>query len=114
VRAEPRPELLPDLAVGEGDVFYDRATDRLKVIVHNIGAAAARDVQVRFETPDGQLLREQTIARLEAPLDLQPRTAVAYLPQPTLLPVERVIVRIDPEGKIDEITRENNAAVWRR
>jgi hypothetical protein len=114
VQPEPRPELLPDLAVGRGDAWYDKATDRLKVVVHNIGSAAARDVKVRFETPDGQLLREQTVPRLEAPLDLHPKTAVAYLPQPTLLPVEHVVVRIDPEGEIDEITRENNTITWRR
>ncbi len=64
--------------------------------------------------PDGQLLGERVIPLLEAPLDLRPRTAVVHLPQPTLLPVEHIVVRIDPDGKVDEITRENNVITWRR
>jgi hypothetical protein len=113
-QARPRPELLPDLALGDGDVFYDQATDRLKVVVHNLGSAAARDVVVRFEDPQGHLLAERIIGRLDAPLDLRPKTAVVWLPQPTLHPVPRIVVRIDPEGKVEEITRENNRGAWQR
>jgi hypothetical protein len=109
-----RPELLPDLAVGDGDIFYDKATDRLKVVVHNIGSAAAENVLVRFEASDGRLLGERVIARLEAPLDLKPKTAVVWLPQPTLHPVGSITVRIDPAGKIVEITKENNVITWVR
>jgi hypothetical protein len=36
------------------------------------------------------------------------------MPQPTLHPVERVVVRIDPEEKLEEITRENNGIIWKR
>lgn len=113
-QSQPRPELLPDLAVGDGDIYYDKATDRLKVVIHNIGSAAAKDVVVRFEGPDGQLLGQRVLARLEAPLDLHPKTAVVWLSQPTLHPVSRIIVRIDPEGKVEEITRENNTVSWVR
>jgi Concanavalin A-like lectin/glucanases superfamily len=112
LKARPHPELLPDLAVGDGDIYYDKATDRLKVVVHNIGAAAAKDVTVRFEGPEGKVLLERTIARLDAPLDLRPKTAVVWMPQPLLHPVDRISVRIDPEGRIDEITRENNSIAW--
>jgi hypothetical protein len=111
-QARPRPELLPDLAVGDVDVFYDKATDRLKVVVHNIGSAAAENVVVRFEAPDGQLLGERVITRLEAPLDLQPKTATVWLSQPTLHPVARVVVRVDPAGRLEEITKENNVIAW--
>lgn len=112
LQARPRPEFLPDLAVGDGDIYYDKATDRLKVVVHNIGAAAAKDVSVRFEDPAGNLLLQRTIAQLDAPLDLQPKTAVVWMPQPLLHPVERIVVRIDPDGRVEEITRENNAITW--
>jgi hypothetical protein len=84
------------------------------VIVHNIGSAAAENVAVRFEGPDGNLLGERVIARLEGPLDLKPKTAVVWLPQPTLHPVGRIVVRIDPQGRVEEITRENNRSVWRK
>jgi hypothetical protein len=114
VEARPRPELLPDVAVGQGDVYYDKATDRLKVVVHNLGAAAARDVVVRFEDPDGQVLAERVIPLLEAPLDLQPKTAVVWLPQPLLHPAAHITVRVDPDGRLEEITRANNQVTWRR
>jgi hypothetical protein len=112
LQAQPRPELLPDLAVGDGDIFYDKATDRLKVVVHNIGAAVAKDVMVRFEDPDGNLLLQKTIPQLDAPLDLKPKTAVVWMPQPTLHPVARIIVVVDPEGRVEEITKENNRIAW--
>ncbi len=113
-QARPRPELLPDLAVGAGDVFYDKATDRLKVVVHNIGSAAAENVVVRFEASDGKLLAERVIARLEAPLDLRPKTAVVWLAQPLLHPTAGITVRLDSEGRVDEITRANNRVTWQR
>jgi hypothetical protein len=111
-QVEARP--LPDLAVGQGDVFYDRATDRLKVVVHNIGSGAAKDVVVRFEDSEGKVLAERVIPLLEAPLDLRPRTAVVWLSQPLLHPVADIIVRVDPEGRCEEITRANNQVTWRR
>jgi hypothetical protein len=114
LRARPRPELLPDLAVGDGDIYYDKATDRLKVVVHNLGAAAAKDITVSFTDPEGNLLLQRTIARLDAPLDLRPKTATVWMPQPLLHPVNQIIVRIDPDGRIEEITRENNRLAWVR
>jgi hypothetical protein len=110
----PRRERLPDLAVGKNDAFYDVATDRLKVVVHNLGAEPARGVTVRFEDPTGALLAQREIPLLEAPLDLEPKTAVVWLPQPLLLPHDRIVVRVDPDGAIDEITDENNRIVWER
>jgi hypothetical protein len=84
------------------------------VIVHNLGAAAARDVVVHFETDDGTLLARRTIPQLDAPLDLIPQSAVVWMPNPTLLPLARIVVRIDPQQKIEEITRENNEIAWIR
>ena len=101
-------------AVQTRDIFYDKATDRLKVVVHNIGSAPAKNVTVRFEDPDGTLLIQRTIAHLDAPLDLQPKTAVVWMPQPTLLPVNRIVVRIDPDNQVEEITKENNRIAWER
>lgn len=114
IKAIPRPELLADLAIGDGDIFYDKATDRLKVVVHNIGAAPAKDVMVRFENADGQLLGERAIPLLEAPVDLKPKTTTVWLPQPTLHATERIVIRVDHANKVDEITKENNVRAWVR
>jgi hypothetical protein len=108
----PTPELLPDLAIGDGDLFYDKATDRLNVVVHNIGSSAAETVVVRFEDPAGHILADRTIPRLEAPLDLQPKTATVWLGQPLLHPVARITVRVDPEHRLEEITDGNNTGHW--
>jgi hypothetical protein len=103
---------LPDPAVGDGDLFYDKATDRLKVVVHNIGSSAAESVVVRFEVPAGHVLAERTISRLDAPLDLQPKTATVWLGQPLMHPVAGITVRIDPEHRLQEITDSNNTGRW--
>lgn len=112
-QAQPRPELLPDLAIGPNDVFYDKATDRLKVVVHNIGAATAKNVAVHFEGPSGNLLARRIIPHLDAPLDLYPKTAVVWLPQPLLHRLEHIQVRVDPDDRIEEITEDNNQVLWR-
>jgi hypothetical protein len=112
LKAQPRPAGLADLAVGDGDVYYDKATDRLKVVVHNIGAAAAEPFTVRFEDAAGRLLADRPMSRIDAPLDLVPKTATAWLPQPTLHPTTHIVVRVDHHGQVPEITEENNLAVW--
>ena len=61
---------------------------------------SAKDITVRFRDPTGKLLLERTIAQLDAPLDLRPKTAVVWMPQPLLHPVDRIIVHIDPGGRI--------------
>jgi hypothetical protein len=114
LEVRPRPELLPDLAVGDGDLFYDKPTDRLKVVVHNIGSSAAESVLIRFEDPAGNVLADRTIARLDAPLDLQPKTETVWLGQPLMHPVAGINVRIDPEHQLQEITVENNTGHWSR
>jgi hypothetical protein len=114
LKPRPRSELLPDLAVGAGDVFYDKATDRLKVIVHNIGAAAAKNVTVRFEDAAGKLLAKRVIPTLAAPLDLEPKTAIVWMPQPLILPIGQIVVHVDAENAIEEISEENNRVVWER
>jgi hypothetical protein len=111
--SRPVPERLSDIAVGDGDLFYDKATDRLKDVVHNIGSAAAESVLVRFEDPAGHLLADRTIPRLDAPLDLQPKTTTVWLGQPLMHPVAGITVRIDPEHRLEEITDENNTGHWR-
>lgn len=112
--AQSRPELLPDLAVGKGDIYYDKATDRLKVVLHNIGAAAAKDIIVHFEDPAGNVLARRVIPMLDAPLDLRPKTAIVWLPQPLLHRVAYIQVRVDPDDRIAEITEENNRVMWRK
>lgn len=114
LEAMPRPTRLPDLAVSDAQVAYDVATDRLKLVVHNLGAAPAKDVLVRFEDPAGNVLGERRIERLDPPHDLKPRPHTVWLGQPTMHRVDRIIARVDPDRRIEQITRENNTAVWHR
>jgi hypothetical protein len=66
-------------------------------------------VVARFDYPAGNVMADRTIPRLDAPLDLEPKTAMVWLGQPLLHPVAGITVRIDPEHRVQEIAKANNA-----
>jgi len=99
---------VPDLAAGE--LTYDRSADRGTLVVHNLGAAAAPSFTLQVENEKRFVLLKKQINGLPAPLDLTPkRQRIEFS---GLRPgASRVLMfRIDPEGKIEEATRENNLA----
>jgi hypothetical protein len=66
---------LPDPAIGLEDVKVEYASGHLQVTVHNIGTQPASNVMVRVtDTFGGRIIAEQLIPRIEAPLDLKPRS----------------------------------------
>jgi hypothetical protein len=96
----------PDLAISREDVIV-RETG-ITCTVHNIGSAPAHGIAVALVDGQGKQLAEQTIARLDAPLDLIPRTAAVTFPSRA----GAAGVVIDPADAIPEITEGNNAAGW--
>ena len=95
----------PDLAVSPDDVSW---TDdgRLKVVVHNIGNSRAQRVVVHLTDGSGKRLAEATIPRIEAPLDLEPRTGSV-----TFDSVRRsrpVTIVLDPTDVVAELNEGNN------
>jgi hypothetical protein len=91
-----------DVAISADDVGRDGAN--LKVTVHNIGAVAAENVVVAVQDAHGKVLASTVIPRLEAPLDLMPKTAEVSLPASA----DAATVVLDPQHKLTEITEANN------
>jgi len=100
-----------DLAVAPRDVGFARG--QLTVRVHNVGAASATDVSVTaYEGTDtsGTVIGTGTIAALEAPTDLVPRSAEITLAHtPGALPAAVTVV-IDQQAEITH--RNNTATAW--
>lgn len=72
------PALAPDLAISGRDISItpsaiNKEEGLIQYTIHNIGSMAARNVRVELRIND-QTVDQQTIALLEAPLDLKPRT----------------------------------------
>jgi hypothetical protein len=90
-----------DLAMSAEDIVNNGKT--LKITVHNIGSKAAKKIVVAAVDASGKVLAKSSIASLEAPLDLMPRTATVELPAAN---AGKIV--LDPDLAIPEITRLNN------
>ncbi len=93
----------PDLAIDPGDVTREGNT--LTVTVHNIGGSAAPASVLQVLGEAGEIATAQVPA-LEAPFDLQPKTATVRIDLPA--GAQPAIVLLDSEGAIAEITEANN------
>ncbi|MFQ5808143.1 MAG: LamG-like jellyroll fold domain-containing protein [Armatimonadota bacterium] len=108
-QAAPRPTARPDLAVCPDDIQTDPNAGHANVVLHNIGLAPAEDVLIRLvDATTGEALVEQTIPRLEAPLDLEPRFARLQFVNVDTAPHGRVRVLVDPENNVAERDERNN------
>ena len=95
----------PDLAIDGEDVIVGDSCIRVRV--HNVGAVASDITTVVLKAPDGTVLRSSQIPPLPAPVDLYPK--VVEVPLWTRgIDLDGCTIEIDPEGKLEEITRENN------
>lgn len=97
-----RPTALPDLAIDARDVR--RESDRLHVVIHNIGGCAAPPFDVMLRDATGELDRAQ-VAGLPAISNLQPVTLELDLPAPSSQTFE---ILIDPDNHLAEISKQNN------
>ena len=97
-------EYLPDAGISARDVVVDG--DSVRVTVHNIGTVDVENLTVALY--DGETaLGRRVIQNLEAPLDLLPRTKQVAFSIGSDMP-DVVTVVLDPEEKLEEITRVNN------
>lgn len=96
----------PDLGVSEDDIrIYDHG---INVRIHSLGAVDSPEVYVVLKDADGNVLKKAVLPSLPAPTDLWPkyRDVIFYLHHVESL--KGCYVEIDPEHKIQEITRANN------
>ena len=98
---------VPDLAVGQ--LTYDRATDHGTLVVHNLGSAPAPAFTLQIENEKRAVLFKKQFEGLPAPLDLSPKQQTVEISGLKPGASQVLIFRIDPESKIEEVTRENNS-----
>ena len=118
IRGAPtRTKHLPDLGISDEDVFW-LSEREFAVRVHNIGSKAARNVRVSVSSLGGEeegKVGEAVISHLNAPLSLDPQTkVVSFVIEPDLRE-HMLLVAIDPDDEIYEITERNNVlefAAW--
>jgi hypothetical protein len=96
----------PDLGIEPGDVT--RRDGTLLVQVHSLGAVPSLEAAMVCKDRSGRVVASATIPSLEAPFDLRPRTVEVILRLPANTDVTGGTVEIDPEQKLEEITRRNN------
>jgi len=113
IEVKPRDGLLPDLAFAEGIWFSDEhpnegLTINICVVVENIGEDGANDIDVRFtDIFQGQwnLIGTKVISQL-GPGD-SAEVCQEWVAQPA--GQHNILVKIDPENKIQESNEQNNA-----
>ena len=81
----------------------------VRVRVHNLGSAPSPATAVVFHNRAGEIIATGRLGTLPAPVDLHPRTADVSITLPPDADATGGVVEIDPDHRIEEITRVNNA-----
>lgn len=98
----------PDLAIEKEDIIVKDSC--IRVMVHNIGGRDSVLTTLALKDPKGNVLRSSQIPPIPAPSDLYPKTM--EIPLWTRgINLEGCFIELDPEQRMNEITRNNNI-VW--
>jgi hypothetical protein len=104
----------PDAAIGPEDVTMEPTSGLLNVKVHNVGIRPVDQIVVQVRDMEtGTVLGEQTIPHLDAPLDLKARVEAVEFPNLDAQARRGVEVIIDPQNKLEDLTRLNNRVLHR-
>jgi Concanavalin A-like lectin/glucanases superfamily len=96
-----------DLGIDREDVSVDR--QMVTVRVHNVGSISISGFRVAVVDRNGAVLGVADVGALEAPLDLQAKTAQAEIHFKAGQSLDGCSVILDPENRLVEITRVNNS-----
>ncbi len=99
----------PELGIGRDDVKLTNGN--VQVTVHNLGSVQSPAAVVALVDTAGTVLARAAVPAIAAPVDLKPRTARVSLKIPGRTALEGCRVVIDPERKMEEITRDNNEKI---
>jgi hypothetical protein len=103
---------LPDPAICGEDVVLEYG-DHLHLTVHNLGARPVDNLRVRLrDGHTGKVVGETTLKHLDAPLDLQPRTALLEVSNLNAVTRGTIIIELDPEQQHPDFNRHNNRVVF--
>jgi hypothetical protein len=105
IEARQPIHLRPDLAISARELQLDDGT--VSGRVHNIGSVDVDEVVVGVVDAEGQVLERCVCGGLQAPRDLWPKTVSFALALPGPVEAGWEIV-VDPEGRLDEIDKDNN------
>ena len=96
----------PDLGVGENDIqVFDHG---INVRIHSLGAVSTPEVEVVLKNRDGKVLKSALLPSLEAPTDMLPRSREVIFYLHHITDLKGCYVEIDPENRLQEITKANN------
>jgi hypothetical protein len=96
----------PDLGIDPSDVVVHGR--EVLVRVHSLGSIPSPESSVVFRDRTGRIVAVDRVPPLPAPLDLMPKTVNVRLCLPDGLGAEGGSVEIDPDNRLEEITKLNN------
>jgi hypothetical protein len=107
VREKPLEDirLRADLALSPLELKVDGGA--VTAVAHNIGSAAADEVEVALVDPAGKVRDRKKLGPLAAPTDLAPKRVEFRLQGVPRDPAGWAVV-IDPDGRVSEIFEGNN------
>ncbi|MDP2984874.1 MAG: hypothetical protein Q8O92_16260, partial [Candidatus Latescibacter sp.] len=97
----------PDLGIGKDNVHI--SGNKLTVTVHSLGSVDAPASIAALVDPSGVQILKAAVPALKAPLDLKPKKSEAVFTIAKGMQVKGCRVIIDPDGKLNEITKGNNS-----
>jgi hypothetical protein len=96
----------PDLGIDPEDIqIHGR---EVRITIHNLGAAASPETNVVLRDAAGEQLAVEKVPSIAAPLDLRPKTINIRATLAEGASLQGGSVEIDPDHRIEEITRLNN------
>jgi hypothetical protein len=96
----------PDVGIDPEDVKVDG--HRVTVTVHSLGSVGAPASKVVLRDGSGKIVATAVVPPIKAPLDLQPKTAVASMVLPPNLDWKGGSVTVETDDSVPEITQLNN------
>ncbi|HXI84912.1 MAG TPA: LamG-like jellyroll fold domain-containing protein [Verrucomicrobiae bacterium] len=96
----------PDLGLDREDVQVKGREVRVRI--HSLGSVPSPETTVAFRDRTGKIIAAAKVGPLPAPVDLYPKTTDVVLALPEGAEVTGGTVEIDPDHRIEEITRLNN------
>ncbi len=96
----------PDLGLDPEDVQVHGR--EVRVTIHNVGAVSSPETTVTLRAADGAVLATEKVSSIPAPTDLAPKTLNLRMTLAAGVTAEGGSVEIDPDHRLEEITRLNN------
>jgi hypothetical protein len=96
----------PDLGISKDDVIMRQ--QNISVTIHSLGAIGTEPATLALVDQSGALRAFVPLPGLEAPVDLLPRTTTVTLAVPSGMRLKGCSIVLDPDVKMNEITRVNN------